>query len=380
MSVADGLHPPETEPTAYEAREPGRGRLAARPHHIPLLGWRDIFWRVGREFGEDRLTVVAGGVTYFTLLAIFPALGVFVSLYGLIADVGAVQAQLVQLSMIFPPAAVSLLGDQMMRLAGGETSGLSLAFLVSLLLSLWSASAGIRALVDGLNVAYDEVETRPYFLRTAVTYAFTFVLLLFLGLISAILVAAPMVLGWFGIREGLLVAARWPLAFLVAAGFFAIAYRYGPSRRLARWRWIAPGAAVAAALWIAGSAGFSWYLNNIAKLDATYGSLGAAVAFMVWVWVSVLIVLLGAELNAEIEHQTALDSTIGPPKPIGERGATMADTVGSGLGNIRDTATRIFRETKAHAAGWIRAARAVRRNRPPEPTDAPPDPPRSTAR
>lgn len=355
--------PRGVEPEEFERREPGRGRTAERPLHIPWRGWRDILWRVGREFGDDKLTVVAGGVTYFTLLAIFPALGVFVSLYGLIADVGAVQAQLAQLSVIFPPEAVSLLGEQMMRLATGRAAGLSLAFLVSLLLSLWSAGAGIRALVDGLNVAYGETESRPYLLRTAVTYAFTLVLLLFLGVISAVLVAAPMVLAAFGIREGLLVAARWPLVFLVAAGCFAIAYRYGPSRRPARWRWIAPGAMTAAALWIAGSAGFSWYLNHIARLDVTYGSLGAAIAFMLWVWVSVLIVLLGAELNAEIEHQTALDSTVGPARPLGERGAVVADDVGRSFGGLREGA-RQAREV----------ARRLRPARPPAPPDAPPDP------
>ncbi|WP_337186243.1 YihY/virulence factor BrkB family protein [Phenylobacterium sp.] len=343
---------PPAEAVDFDEQEPGRGRAAAHPLHIPWRGWRDIVWRVSREFGEDKLTVVAGGVTYFTLLAIFPALGVFVSLYGLIADVGAVQAQLAQLSVIFPPEAVSLLGDQMMRLASGQAASLSLAFLVSLLLSLWSAGAGIRALVDGLNVAYDEAERRPYLLRTAVTYAFTLVLLVFLAAISVILVAAPIVLAWFGIREGLLVAARWPLVFVVAAGCFAVAYRYGPSRKPARWRWIAPGAFAAAALWIAGSAGFSWYLNHVARLDATYGSLGAAIAFMLWVWVSVLIVLLGAELNAEIEHQTAQDSTVGPPKPMGQRGAAVADEVGGGFmglragaDHVRDLARR-FRPTR----------------------------------
>jgi membrane protein len=323
------------DPEVFEAEEPGRGRLAERPHLIPWRGWRDILWRVGREFGEDRLTVVAGGVTFFTLLSIFPALGAFVSLYGLFADLAAVRDQLAQLAVIFPPEAVSLIGEQMVRLASGDAAGLSFAFVVSLLVSLWSASAGIRALFDGLNIVYDEVETRSFLVRTAMTYGFTVVLLLFLAAISAILVAAPIVMAWFGIREGWLVAARWPLVFLVAAGFFAMAYRHGPSRRAARWRWIAPGALAAAGLWIAGSAGFSWYLNNIASLDATYGSLGAVIGFMLWVWFSVLVVLTGAEFNAEIEHQTALDTTVGAPKPMGRRGAAMADTVGLAFQGVR---------------------------------------------
>lgn len=316
------------EPAHFEAQEPGRGRVAERPHHIPWQGWKDIVWRTWREISQDRLTVVAGSVTYYTLLAIFPALGVFVSLYGLIADVSLVEEQLVQLSAIFPPEAVRLIGEQMMRLANGKAAGLSAAFGISLLFSIWSASAGMRSLFDGLNIAYDETEKRSYLLRTAMTYGFTVALLLFLALVSGILVAAPLALEALSIRDDWLIAARWPLVYAVAAAAFCIAYRYGPSRRLARWRWLIPGSAAAAFLWMAGSAGFSWYLNNVARLDATYGSLGAVIGFMLWIWFSVMVVLMGAELNAEIEHQTAMDSTTGPPKPMGERGAAMADTVG----------------------------------------------------
>lgn len=316
------------EPAHFEAQEPGRGRVAERPHHIPWQGWKDILWRTWREIGQDRLTVVAGSVTYYTLLAIFPALGVFVSLYGLIADVTLVERQLVQLSAIFPPEAVRLIGEQMLRLANGQAAGLSAAFIVSLLFSIWSASAGMKALFDGLNIAYDETEKRSFLLRTAITYGFTLALLLFLALVSGILVAAPLALEALHFRERWMIAARWPLVYAVAAAAFCIAYRYGPSRRLARWRWLIPGSAAAALLWMAGSAGFSWYLNNVARLDATYGSLGAVIGFMLWIWFSVMVVLMGAELNAEIEHQTAMDSTTGPPKPMGERGAAMADTVG----------------------------------------------------
>lgn len=316
------------EPHQFEQKEPGRGRIAAHPREIPWLGWRDILWRTYREISVDRLTVVAGSVTYYTLLAIFPGLGAFVSLYGLVSDVQAVREQLVQLSAIFPPEAVRLLGEQMMRLATGRPEGLSLAFLASLLLSIWSAHAGMKALFDGLNIAYDETEKRNYLWRTLLTYGFTAALILFLALVSAILVAAPLALEAMRLRTDLLIALRWPLVFVVATAAFTIAYRYGPSRSRARWRWLTVGSAVAAAAWMGGSAGFSFFLNNVASLDATYGSLGAVIGFMLWVWFSVMVVLMGAELNSEIEHQTALDSTTGPPRPMGERGAAMADTVG----------------------------------------------------
>ena len=348
------------EPAHFESQEPGRGRVAADPRHIPWQGWKDILWRTYREMSQDRLTIVAGSVTYYTLLAIFPALGVFVSVYGLIADVRTVQEQLVQLSTIFPPEAVSLLGDQMLRLANREATGLSLAFVVSLLLSVWSANAAMKALFDGLNIAYDEREKRNYVLRTVLTYGFTVALLIFLTAVSAILVAAPLVLEALNLRKDWLIAARWPLVYAVAASAFAVVYRYGPSRSLARWRWVVIGSLAAAFLWMAGSASFSWLLNNLARLDATYGSLGTVIGFMLWIWFSVIVVLVGAELNAEIEHQTAIDSTTGPPAPMGERGAAMADTVGLRFVGVRKGITQL----------WAIAQRQVRNllRRPNKPT------------
>jgi membrane protein len=309
------------DPAHFAATEPGRGRMAAWPHQIPWLGWKDVIWRSYREITHDRLTAVAGSVTFYSLLAIFPALGVFVSLYGLIADVRAVQ------ELVFPGEVVRIVGDQMMRLATERSANLSAAFLVSLVISIWSANAGMKALFDGLNIAYDELEKRNYFYRTALTYAFTFAFLLFVCAVTAIMVALPIALKAAMLPQWLL-DARWLLLFLVVTGAFSVAYRYGPCRRRAKWRWVTWGAAAAAFVWMAGSAGFSFYINNIAHLQVTYGSLGAVIGFMLWVWLSVMIILMGAELNAEIEHQTALDSTVGAQKPMGKRGAAMADTVG----------------------------------------------------
>jgi membrane protein len=342
------------EPCEFEVQEPGRGRLAPSPLQVPWLGWRDIAWRTWREVNQDRLTIVAGSVTYYTLLAVFPALGVFVSLYGLIADVRAVEEQLIQLSAVFPPEAVRLIGEQMMRLATGHAGGLSLAFVASLLLSLWSANAGMKSLFDGLNIAYDETEKRSYLLRTALTYGFTAALIVFLTLVSAILVAVPIVLEAVGLRSDWLIGARWPLVFSIATAAFTVVYRFGPSRAPARWRWLLPGSAAAAALWMGGSAGFSWYLNHVASLDATYGSLGAVIGFMLWVWFSVMVVLVGAELNAEIEHQTALDSTTGPPQPMGERGAAMADTVGLRFIGVRQGVGILWSTTRRQVGALLR--------------------------
>ena len=317
-------------PRAFEEAEPRRGRIAHGPHAIPPKGWKDIAWRTYQEIGHDRLPSVAGGVTFYTLLALFPAMGVFVSLYGLIADVAAVQQQLASMASVFPAEVINIVGEQMLRLANRPSATLSVAFLVSLLLSVWSANAGMKALFDGLNVAYDEQEKRNFFNRTLLTYVFTTGALLFLVVMTAVLIAAPIAFERMGLSELAVIWAplRWLFLVAMAAGAFCVIYRYGPCRARATWRWVSVGALLAAGFWLIGSLGFSWYLNNVAHYDVTYGSLGAVVAFMTWIWFSVMVVLLGAEINAEIEHQTAIDTTIGPEKPMGERGAAMADSVG----------------------------------------------------
>lgn len=318
---------------AFETSQPGRGRAAHRPGHIPLLGWRDVIWRVIREIGEDKLPSVAGGVTFYALLAIFPAIAAFVSVYGLFADVTTVREQLNEMSGVFPASVVQIVGDQMLRIAGQHEGKLTVALVISLLVSVWSANAGMKAMFEGLNVAYDEAESRPFFRQTALSYACTFGAMLFLACVAGLLVALPAVLTALRLDALLLIwiPLRWLFVLLLAAFAFTLLYRIGPSRAKARWRWLTWGAVAASLLWLGGSLVFSWYVGSISNLDATYGPLGAVIAFMLWVWFSVLTVLVGAELNAEIEHQTAHDSTTGPPVPMGARGAAMADTVGEAL-------------------------------------------------
>ena len=330
LSVPDAeAHAPET----FDAREPGRGRLARAPHQIPPRGWKDVIWRTYREVSQDRLTVVAGSVTFYSLLAIFPAVGVFVSLYGLIADVNEVNRQLASLASFVPREALGILGDQMTRLASRQQASLSVAFVISLLISVWSANAGMKALFNGLNIAYDEVEKRNFFTLTFLTYVFTAGALLFATVVIAVLVSTPIYFRDLGWRESskLWIPLRWLALLVFTSGAFAIVYRYGPCRARARWRWVTWGGLFSATLWLAVSLGFSWYVNHVAHFDATYGSLGAVIGFMMWIWTSVMVVLIGAELNAEIEHQTAVDSTTGAPLPIGARGAAMADSVGLAL-------------------------------------------------
>jgi membrane protein len=319
-----------TTPRQAARREPRRGRDAKGPIQVPAPGWKDIVWRTWREVGADRLPSVAASVTFYGLLAIFPALGAFVSLYGLVANVDDVREQLQQLGHVLPSQVVQLLADQMTRLTQGHEAKLSVALGISVLVSVWSANAGMSALFDGLNIAYGETEKRNFFKRRLITLSFT------LGLVFLVTASAWILIGipnWartigLGALEPGLIMLRWVAMLALIVGAFAVVFRYGPSRQRARWRWVRWGAATAAIGWLGGSLVFSWYVNTLAHYDATYGPLGAIIVFMVWLWYSTMAILVGAELNAEIEHQTAVDSTTGAPLPMGARGAAMADTVG----------------------------------------------------
>jgi membrane protein len=307
------------------AREPGRGRGAHNPAQIPPRGWLDIAWRTVKEVGDDRLPAVAGGVTFYTLLAIFPGLGAFVSLYGLFADVNQAQEQFVGLIGILPREFLGIIGDQMVRLAAAPPQRLGFAFGIALALAIWSASSGVKALFHGLNVAYDEEEKRGFVKLSLLAVGATVSLIAFIALLTVLLVAVPALTPGDTAFGAVL---RWLAALVLTTGLFSVLYRFGPSRAKPRWQWVSWGSGIAALLWMLGSLGFSAYVANIGHYDRTYGPLGAVIAFMVWIWVSVLVILIGAELNAEIEHQTAVDSTTGPPMPMGQRGAAMADTVG----------------------------------------------------
>jgi membrane protein len=320
----------DLSPEELDAAEPHRGRQARFPWEIPPLGWKDIAWRTYHEYGRTRLPALSGGVTFYLLLASFPAIAAFVSLYGLFSDVDTAEQQFLQLSRVFPSDAVNLIGDQMVRIAAQRHGTLGVAFIVSAAVSLWSANAGMKALFDAVNLAYNEHENRPFLLMTAITYAATLSAIAFIVTSAVAALAVPDAVGRLGFHD---IAPWWdPLRWLgilaMATLAFTLAYRFGPNRRPAKWRWLIGGALFAAVAWMAGSLGFSWYLNTFTHLGVTYGSLGAMIGFMLWMWFSVMIVLLGAELNSEIEHQTACDTTIGAPKRMGERGAAVADSLG----------------------------------------------------
>jgi membrane protein len=323
------------EPTAVQharAREPGRGRHAETPWQIPSRGWKDILWRTYQQMGEDRLLAVAAGIVFYGLLAIFPGLTALVSLYGLFASPAAVGDDLSLATGILPQGAVDLLREQIGHLTSGSGTKLGFGFVIGLVVALWSANSGMKAIIDALNVVYDEKEKRGFIKLTLVSLAFTVTAIGAMLLALAGVVVLPIALNYVGLPNGtdlLLRFARWPLLLILIIIGLAVLYRYGPSRREPHWHWISVGSVIAAVAWLVSSALLSWYLANFANYNATYGSLGAGIGMMMWMWVSSIVILFGAELNSEIEHQTARDSTIHGPKPLGARGAVMADTVGN---------------------------------------------------
>jgi membrane protein len=334
---------PTTHPlsgiSAERASESGRGRDAAAPTEVPARGWKDILLRTASAIGEDRVPMVAAGVTYFLLLALVPGLTAFVSLYGLFTDPATVREHVTLLTSVVPPGGIEIIDEQLTRLTEQGAPTLGLAFVGSLAIALWSASGAVKSLFDAMNIAYEETEKRNFFELSGLGLLFTLAGLIAAIVMLAVVIVLPIVLAMLGLSKGfdwLVQGAGYLLvAVLVYAGIAAL-YRFGPSREQAKWRWVTPGALLALAIILVLSLLFSWYAANFANYDKTYGSLGALIGLLTWMWISVMVVVVGAELDAEIEHQTARDSTTGREMPIGLRNATMADTVGRSTSERED--------------------------------------------
>lgn len=320
-----------TRVSEHRARESGRGRSAEQPHHIPWLGWKDILLRLKHEVAQDRIGTIAAGTTFFLLLSLVPSLAALVSLYSLVADPATIGEHLALMKGYVPPALLDLVEGELQRLTANRSSTLGLGFIIGVLVALWSANSGMKALFDSLNVAYGETEKRGFFKLLLVSISFTLGTIVFFTIALNLMIGVPLVVRFLHlgpIGDALLTLLPAIVMFAVAVFGLAMLYRFGPSRTKPKWRWITPGSFLAAVLWFMGSVVFSWYVSTWGNYSATYGSLGTIVGVMMWIYLSMWVVLIGAELNAEIEHQTAQDTTIGPDKPLGERGASMADHVG----------------------------------------------------
>lgn len=328
--AAGYLYEAVTRRFARTRLEAARGRMAGSPLQMPWLGWKEVLLRFSGNVIENRVMSLGGAVAFFTLLSLVPALSLFITVYRYFTDPLTIAAQLEVVTTVFPAAARELIGEQAMRLAGQPTSTLSVTFLVSFLVAAWSANAAVKALFDALNIIYREREKRSFLKLNAVSLMTTVsgVVLLMSALI--VIASVPVVSALFPAAfelDRLLRLFRWPAFFVVATLSIACLYWVGPSRHPARFVWVMPGAVAAALLWMGASFLFSWYVGTLGNYTATYGSLATVVVFMTWLWLSATVVLAGAEFNAELEHQTARDTTIGEEKPVGRRGATLADTL-----------------------------------------------------
>jgi membrane protein len=255
--------------------------------------------------GQHRVVSIAAGVTFFVLLAIFPAIAALVSIYGIFSDPATIRTHLDDLSSFLPGGAIEVVGDQLGRVASGGKTTLGATFLFTLALSLWSANAGMKALFDALNIVYDAEERRGLIKLNAVSLTFTAGALLVLLLAIAAIIVLPVALEYAGLQtssDSMVMPARWPALFAIIVPALALIYRFGPNREHAQWHWFTWGSGLAALLWVVASILFSWYAANFGSYNKTYGSLGAAIGFMTWIWISCMVILAGAEVDAVLER------------------------------------------------------------------------------
>jgi membrane protein len=323
-------HPPRTEHEAIRT-QPGRGRDARGVTEIPRKGWFDIVKRVIGEVGRDSIMLIAAGVAFYGLLALFPAVAATMAIAALVAEPDQIVTQLEGLSEAVPPDVADLVLNQAVELAGSQGGGLSLAALLGFAIALWSASAGVGALMQGVNVAYDEEETRGFVKLKAITLGLTLLLIVGVIVVAGIMLVLPIALQFLAFAPVMETLIQWlayvPMGLFIIAGV-TLLYRFGPDRSPAQWRWLTPGAVVASVLWLLASIGFSIYVQNFGSYNETFGSLAGVIVALLWMWISAVVILVGAELNAEAEAQTAHDTTTGPREPMGHRGAVKADTLG----------------------------------------------------
>jgi membrane protein len=316
----------QTDPRAVANDDRGRG--ADTPQEIPAKGWMDIAKRTAKEVKADQVPLLAAGVAFYILLALFPAIIAGVSIYGLVADPQTVRDQINRLAETLSPETAKLIGTQIQQVTSSAGGALGLATVIGILTALWSASSGMKALITGVNLAYDESEGRKFVKLRGLALVLT------LGAMVLLAVALALIVGFPAVPDSWPTVLQWTaailrfvlLAVLLLAGLAAL-YRYAPDRDKPKWGWASPGSVVATVLWVLASVGFSIYVNAFGNYNKTYGALAGIIILMFWLYLTAFVVLVGAELNAEMELQTAKDTTAGPEQPLGERDAHAADHV-----------------------------------------------------
>lgn len=308
--------------------EDSRGLKAASPLKMPKDGWVEIFKRVNEERKNDHCDIIAAGMAFYGLLSIFPSMIAIVSIYGLFADATEVPRHLQYLDQFLPSGVLDLFAGRLKDLAETSNASLSIGFIGSILAALWGSTKGTKALIKGMNIAYDEDETRSFVKLTLLALGLSF------GLVAAVITALFLIAGLPTLLAGLNIQAdleqqlsllRWPFLALALMAAIAALNRYCPDRDHPRWRWVSVGSVIATVAWLLLSLAFSVYVENFASYNQTYGNLGSVIVLLLWLHFSALIILLGAELNSELEFQTEIDTTVGPAEPMGKRGAIKAD-------------------------------------------------------
>lgn len=304
------------------------GALAYQPTGIPLAGWKQVARRVWDETRLDQVPLLAAGVAFWTFISLFPAMIAAIAIYGLVADPATVTRQADAVTDALPRDAASLVVDQMQSISSQSEGALNLSLVVSVLLALWTSSAAVSNVMSAVNIAYDEEETRGFLRRKAVALLLSLGAVAFVVISVGLIAVAPVLLDTFvpeGATRALLETGRWVgLVGAVMAGM-AVLYKIAPDRADPRLAWVSVGSVVATAAWLLASLGFSLYVDNFGRYSRTYGALAGVAILMLWLWITALIVLVGAEINAEAEQQTIRDTTVGEPRPMGERNAVKAD-------------------------------------------------------
>jgi membrane protein len=320
--------PPEHTQSAEVTGETDRGRQAERPQEIPARGWKDIAKRVKTEVKQDQVPLLSAGVAFYTLLSLFPAAIAGISIYGLVADPETVRRQIDRLTRLLSPETAGILSQQIKQVTSGAGGALGLATVLGILVALWSASSGMKALITGVNMTYDESETRKFVKLRGLALLMTLGAMVLMGVALALIVAFPAVANdWPTAARWTASVLRWVLLAVLLSVALAVLYRYAPDRDNPKWTWVSWGGAIATVLWIVASLAFSFYVGHFGNYNKTYGALAGVIILMFWLYLTAFVVLVGAELNTEMELQTAKDTTTGPERPMGEREAHAADQV-----------------------------------------------------
>ncbi len=305
------------------------GDKAVRPTEIPARGWLQVAKRGWKEAKADQVPLLAAGVAFYAFLSIFPALIALVSIYGLFADPATIANQLNQMTAALPDEASQIITDQV-TMQASRRAALSVGLIISVVIALWSASAGVSSLLTAINVAYDEEEKRGFVKKRLLSLGLTLAAIVFMVIIIGLVAVLPPLLQAVfgaGALTWVLQIIGWLVMVILVAVALAILYRLGPERDAPRMKWVSVGAVVATVIWLVASIGFSIYTATFGNYAKTYGVFAGIVVLLFWLWLTMYAILLGAEINAESEQQTIKDTTKGEEKPLGERGAVKADSV-----------------------------------------------------